>query len=311
MPSLVQGKTKKQSSQDVVAAATGLGKSTRPFHISDGGGHVSHTISREAEVSLGGYKNDPGQPVQMTRKKKNVAKAASVLGGLALAGGIALGSVPLGIIGGLGLLGGVGYLAYKHFTKPSADERIGHWKSRGEARKTRGRFETGRYDTSTGPVTVSGLNRQRITQGRREDYSGESFGGMPPYSKIKPDLKPESVRALYDSSPDLPEMDEKQRLATSLATTLTNVSEADKAPGIDKLIRAQARRRNSDPTAPHPLDPSVNPAVSTAAKARQVMSGQIPLTTDQRRGIDEYASDSSDEEEESYVRRTGLLKKRV
>jgi hypothetical protein len=39
------------------------------------------------------------------------------------------------------------------------------------------------------------------------------------------------------------------------------------------------------------------------------MTGATPLNPDQRRAIDDYASDSSDEEDERAAVRKGLLKK--
>lgn len=191
-----------------------------------------------------------------------------------------------------------------------AATRLGRWHTRGVARKAEHRFPTGRFKTSTGIITISPLHRQRITQAQKTDYGGQSFGGIPPYSGLSKELVEDAISALFQKLPSsvVKRLSRRQKLATSLATGLSNVSENDKAPGMAKLIRALARRRAQDASAPHPLDPKVNPAVSTAAEARDLMSGETDLNEDQIRAITDYGSDSSDEEDEDMPLRTGLLK---
>ena len=194
--------------------------------------------------------------------------------------------------------------------KRTAPVRLAAWKRRSDARKAKQRFLTGRYDTDAGPISISGLNNQRMTQARKGDYGDETFGSLPPYAKLKSSLPPHGVRGLYTrlKKKDVAKWTHKQRLATALTMGLQHGSENDRAPGLAKLIRAVARRHDADPTTPHPLDVDVNPAVSTADEARDLMNGVTPLNPDQTAAIDDYASDSSDSEDEDMGIRTKLLR---
>ncbi len=180
----------------------------------------------------------------------------------------------------------------------SPKDRLLRWSKRGTARRERGRFATGRYRTSTGPITIGGLFGQRMTQARKEDYDEETYGRLPPYASLKTDLPRWAMAALYKplTKTQRQKLTTKQKLAASLSTSLPNVSEEDRAPGIAKLTRALARQHVADPSKPHPFDTGVNPAVSTAAEARDLMSGETALNKSQKSAIEDYASDSSDEE---------------
>jgi hypothetical protein len=191
----------------------------------------------------------------------------------------------------------------------SPTDRLHRWFKRGSARRERGRFATGRYRTSTGPISISGVFGQRWTQARKEDYEGETFGSVPPYATLKKELTREKLRSIFSKLPpsQIKKLTPRQRLAASLAVGLPNVSEEDRAPGIGKLTRALARQRIAEPKKPHPFDASVNPAVSTAEEARDLVSGKTKPGPHQESAIDKYASDSSDDEAEDFARRSGIL----
>lgn len=180
----------------------------------------------------------------------------------------------------------------------SPKDRLLRWSKRGSARRERGRFARGRYQTSTGPITIGGLFGQRMTQARKGDYNEETYGSIPPYASLKKDLPGWAMAAIYKQLPkaQLKKLTTRQKLAASLSTGVSNISEEDRAPGIAKLTRALARQRVADPTKPHPFDASVNPAVSTAEEARDLVSGKTKLNKSQKSAIEDYASDSSDEE---------------
>ena len=192
-----------------------------------------------------------------------------------------------------------------------AAARVARWHQRGIARKETQRIPPGRYKVGGGglPVTVSGMNRQRIAQTSRKNYEDQTLGSIPPYSKMEKHLNyPGAVQSLYD--PDFEPPDDltvQQKMATALATTASNVSEPDKAGGADKMIRALARRADAESDAPHPLSSAVNPMVETAVHGRSVMSGETDLNEDQIAAIDDYASSSSDEEEAPWALRNSLL----
>ena len=196
----------------------------------------------------------------------------------------------------------------------AARARLARWGARSEVRRARQRFPTGRYDSATGPVTVSGMNRQRIGQTRKSDFGGETMGSIPPYTKVRDAMDyPGAANAIHD--PDFVPPDDltnTQRMGTALAVTLSNVSEGDKIKGISKYIRALSRRHKKDGNAPHPLDPAVNPAVRKGgAKAgRAFMAGEGEMSDDQLAAIEGYASDSSDEDEDDFVTRRSMLKTR-
>jgi hypothetical protein len=169
----------------------------------------------------------------------------------------------------------------------------------------------GRYRTSAGPITIShGWHGQLMTKARKKDYGGQTFGSTPPYAGLKANLP--GVKALYTKvKPSaVKKWKERQRLAMALTVGLQHGSENDRAPGLGKVIRALARQHEADPTTPHPLDKSVNPAVSTAQEARDLMSGTRPLNAAQKTAISGYASDSSDDDEpEDQPIRTGMMTK--
>lgn len=193
-----------------------------------------------------------------------------------------------------------------------APDRLKRASARAQARiKRNGRIKTGRYQTQTGPITISGGpgGNQRMTQSRGEDYGGETYGrGYAPYSSVQKDLPEEALPALVDPNAKLPKaLTDRQKLATSIGLGLTYISEPDRAPGYDKAERAFINQRIAEGAkAPHPFDPSLNVAVSSAQEARDFMSG-AKLTSAQRKAIDDYLSSSSDEEEESYAERTGIV----
>jgi hypothetical protein len=195
----------------------------------------------------------------------------------------------------------------------TAAARLKRASKRAETRIERnGRIKTGRYRTRTGPITISGGvgGNQRMTQSRGADYGGKTFGrGYAPYSSVQKDLPEKALPALVDPKAKLPKaMTDKEKLATSIATGLTYISEPDRAPGYDKAERAIINQRITEGTkAPHPFDSSLNVAVSSAREARDFMSGATALTKAQTKVIDEYMSSSSDSEDEAYAARTGIV----
>jgi hypothetical protein len=196
---------------------------------------------------------------------------------------------------------------------PDASARIARWGARGRARKERNAVPTGEYDTPSGPISISGGpgGRQRMIQGNRQNYDGETFGSLPAYADVHASLPDEALPDLLEASPH-PRGNARQRLATSIATGLTHVAEEHRSPGSGKLMRALTRRRVQDPTAPHPFDIAVNPGVGPGGPQalRDLVSGATPLSPEQRMGIDGYASASSDEEDDNYGVRKGLLRRR-
>ena len=195
--------------------------------------------------------------------------------------------------------------------KAATADRLKRWRQRSEARKAKARFLTGRYTTSTGPITISGLHNQRMTQARMGDYGNQTFGSLPPYAHLRAALPPQGERALYTKlkPSEVRAWTHRQRLAASLTAGLQHGSENDRAPGFGKLVRALARQFNADSSKPHPLDVAVNPAVSTADEARDLMSGTTALNAHQQSAIEGYASDSSDDDDDDMPLRTGLLKR--
>ncbi|HEU0055429.1 MAG TPA: DUF4157 domain-containing protein, partial [Longimicrobium sp.] len=192
----------------------------------------------------------------------------------------------------------------------TAEERMDRWRQRGEARKARGRLPTGRYQTPTGPVTVSGLWGQRMTQGRMEDYDDETFGSVPPYSGIR-GLPDTVLPPMVNPHAPTGGLSEREKLGSSLGTSLVHASEEDREPGSSKFIRALIRRRIANPAAPHPFHASVNPSVPTggAAAMRALLRGDTAPNADQRAAVDGYASDSSDEDEDYAGPRKGLMRR--
>jgi hypothetical protein len=194
-----------------------------------------------------------------------------------------------------------------------ADVRLTRWARRAAARKAKGRFPVGRYDTDAGPVGISfGRHQQLMTRTRKGDFDDNSFGSVPPYADIKKAMPPGGLKALYSRVPKTAtkKWTPRQKLATTLAVGLQHASENDRAPGLGKVVRALARRREAEPAAPHPLDTSVNPAVSTAQEARDLMSGTTKLNADQRMAIDDYASGSSDDDDDDQPIRLNMFRPR-
>ena len=262
-------------------------------------------------------------PIQLKKRRRAKRKAAIGAAGLGavgmVGGGIAmgLGATALGagllIGGGVLAVGGLGYLGYRSMTRGTAPERLSRANDRGKARKARARQQTGRYDTSAGPVSVSGINRQRISQGRKDDYGGHTYGGMPSYRAVAGNFPDEGAQAIYDPDADVSGFDDQESLSTALAISLSNVSEEDKAPGYGKFVRALARRRTAKGTSvPDPLDADVNPASTRggAQKARDLMEGNTPLNDDQEAAVLGYLSESSDEEDDYAWEREKLLRRK-
>jgi hypothetical protein len=165
----------------------------------------------------------------------------------------------------------------------------------------RERIATGRYQTSTGPVSISGLNKQRMSQARKADYGDKTFGGLPDYDQIRSNLPRSAFKAIYDPSYKPPnDATDEQKLATSLTTSLLNVSEPDRAKGIDKPMRARARHALAKPTSTHLLDPDSNPLVGAKGpeRGRKIMSGEEAPHADLKDSILNYASDSSGDDAE-------------
>ena len=188
------------------------------------------------------------------------------------------------------------------------EEKIARAAERGRARKEKNRFNRGRYQTKTGPITIAGFNRQRISQGNKADYSKKSLGRIPPYSKMRDYMKKGDEQHIYDPDAKVRgRMSVERKLATSISIGASNVSEEDKAPGIAKVIRAEARAYHAGKIKTHPLHPKVNPAVESAKRARDFMAGKEKLNKEQRISIDEEFSSSSEEEDDHWATRTGVM----
>lgn len=276
-------------------------------------------------------------PIQLMPelKRKALTAAKWTAGAAAGAGALMLGGAALGVGGlaagaataGAGLLTGGLLGAWRAHSAQKAGEvpivarapdpaehRMKRWAARDEKRKARARFETGQYDHNAGIVGIAGFNRQRISQTNKDNWGGDSLGKIPDYVDVRKNLNyPGAYRAIYD--PDFrppPGLSNSQRIATVLSASLSNVSEADKIPGIPKFIRAAARRHDSDSSLEHPFDPAMNPAAGKkgAQPSREFMAGKSGLTASQRDAIDNYASDSSADEDDYFAKRTGMLRKR-
>ncbi|MBE8907102.1 hypothetical protein [Enterobacter asburiae] len=185
-----------------------------------------------------------------------------------------------------------------------AEERINRMDSRGTSRKNKKRIPQGRYKTPTGNVTVSGLFGQRMTQSRKEDYGGETFGSVPPYKFIQSSIPDDALPLLSDPMSTKPELTDRQRLATSLAYSLVHVSEEDRVPGTSAYFRAMNRdyiRTRGDGS--HPLSSENFPARITAKEQRKLIGGQTKLTDQQKRALEFDSGESSDEDEEHFILR--------
>jgi len=193
--------------------------------------------------------------------------------------------------------------------KRSNAERLRRAQRRGEKRKARDAVGKGRYMAPGGPITISGGpgGRQRIVQGNKQDYDQETFGAMPAYADIKKELPdsalPELLARTRATGP------QRRRLATGLAIGLSHVAEEHRSPGSGKFIRALIRRKIREPKAPHPFDAVVNPGVGANGpqKLRDLVSGTTPLNPDQDAAMG-YASESSDDDDDNYALRKGLLR---
>ena len=293
--------------------ATAMGAKAASHVGGAGGVTVGTTSSR--------FTSSWTQPAQLWWPgwKKGAASTAAVAGAAGLAAGAAglIASPALLTASAIAAAGGLGYHAYRYFhgdtagdrtRRPStAEDRMRRASARGAKRATEGRTTgAGRYQTTSGPVTVSpGHHGQLMTQSRKGDYNDETFGSYPAYNAVRAQLP--SVTPLYD--PDAtapPTATPRQELATSLARTMGNVSEEQRAPGYGKYSRALARHHDRNPTAPHPLDPTVNVAITSAQSARDLMGGRTPLTRDMRSAVDDGMSDSSDEEDGAFPARSGM-----
>jgi hypothetical protein len=187
----------------------------------------------------------------------------------------------------------------------TAESRIERMHQRGEARRKRDRIPKGRYQTPTGMTTVSGLFGQRMTQSRKDDYGGETFGSVPPYAKLQANLPNNTLSSLSDTKAAVPDgLSDRQRLATSLVFTLAHGSEEDRAPGTSAYFRAMVRDYvSTGQQGEHPLSSTLFPARSTAQEQRNLMEGRISLNNQQRRALEEDPEPSSDEEDDYFIKR--------
>ena len=178
-----------------------------------------------------------------------------------------------------------------------AEQRMARWVLRGASRQP---IQKGRYDTPTGPVTVSSRAGQLIAQTRREDYGDATHGSIPSYPAVAASVPHRALPSLL-SRPASGGLTGKEASATSLASVLAHASEEHAAHGAGKLQRALVRRAISEPSF-KPYDPKVNPAVPTGGHRAQqdLLARRASLTEEQRRTIDKYASDSSDDEAPQY-----------
>ncbi len=177
------------------------------------------------------------QPIQMAGGswKSWAATAAAGLGAAALITGAAPITGAIGLAGGLGYLG---YTAYRRYQRGPAEDIRRRAGERGAVRRANNRFAAGQYDAATGPVGVSGMNRQRIAQTNKDNYNDETMGSIPPYSAMQAEMAPEDVAFIHDpAARRSPGMPTRRRMAAGLAMTASNVSEEDKAPGIGKKAR--------------------------------------------------------------------------
>lgn len=232
------------------------------------------------------------------------ASAGAILGATGLlAAGPAL---ALGITGAaLGVLLGNGKKVGKQvLNHGTAEERIKRMHDRGIVRRDRERIPKGRYNTPTGPTTISGLFRQRMTQSRQEDYGGETFGSVPSYQDIQNNIPDAALPLLSSRDSSIPVLTDRQRLATSLSHSLVHGSEEDRVPGTSAYFRAINRdyvrtQRNGH----HPLSTENFPARRTAQEQRDLMEGRTKLSAQQRRALEVDSGESSDEDERHYIQR--------
>lgn len=238
------------------------------------------------------------------------ASAGLIVGALTGGTALALGAVgaagAAGVAGLAGLAGAAvgarwGNRRRRHGT---AEERLARMHDRGVARSDRGRIDTGRYDTPTGPTTLSGLFGQRMTQSRQSDYGGESFGRLPPYAGLQGNIPDAALPLLANRNAPAPALSDRQRLATALTHTLAHGSEEDRAPGTSSYFRAMTRDyRRHQGDGQHPLSVANFPARSTAQEQRDLMEGRTALSEQQRRALEDDSGESSDEEDPHYIER--------
>lgn len=187
----------------------------------------------------------------------------------------------------------------------TAESRIERMHQRGVARSLRNRIPKGRIQTPTGMVTISGLFGQRMTQSRKDDYGGQTFGSVPPYSNLQANLPDNALPTLRDKqAPVTLGLSDRERLASSLAFSLAHGSEEDRVPGTSAYFRAMAGDYlRTGGQGDHPLSVRLFPARSTAQEQRNLMEGRTPLNDQQRRALEDDPELSSDEEEDHFINR--------
>ena len=191
--------------------------------------------------------------------------------------------------------------------------------AREERRKERGRFAAGRYLTTTGPGTISGMFGQRMAQTRASDYGGHTLGSLPSYDAIRSELfaSPElKILAARSIAGELPQAEiaalgltGAQHNALTLANIVSNVSESDRNPGYAKYLRGASRAYLANPEEGlHPLDYAMNPATEHggAGKAREFLATPEQWS-ESHIAAAEAMSDDSDAEADDY----GPLRKRM
>ncbi len=261
---------------------------------------------------------------------------AATAGGVGLVGGMLLGASPLALAaaGALGVGGLVGLAASGRRTqdhpetrsgdaaearsvdaaetrsRDPAETRIARAVERSQRRRERGRLDRGFFTTQTGELTINRIYGQRMSQTSKKFYGGESLGSLPAYSAVREGVSRETAPAIYGADVDVSGMSNSSRLAATLGIGLANVSEEDREPGAGKFIRALARRYSAEADAKHPFDPAVNPSVGKggAQDMRELLGGQTRLSNYQRDTYDAYASDSSDSEDDYFVRRKKVIR---
>lgn len=190
----------------------------------------------------------------------------------------------------------------------TAEDRLERMRQRGEARRGRNRISVGRYQTPTGPTTLSGLFGQRMTQSRMEDYGNQTFGSVPPYSGLQANLPDNALPPLRDAQAEVPiGLSHRQRLAASLTHSLAHGSEEDRAPGTSAYFRAMVGNYiRTGGQVDHPLSRWSFPARSSAQEQRDLMEGRTPLDNHKRQALEEDSAPSSDEDDDHYISRQNL-----
>lgn len=135
--------------------------------------------------------------------------------------------------------------------------------------------------------------------------NGATLGPNPPCSSTRRNLLPELALVFRDPTITTPSgASDQQRVTGVLAAAATNISEEIRVPGISKLTRAAARAYHANPgVTSYPLDAVVNPAVSTAQAARNVLANPRTLNPQLRSAVNGSMSDSGDSDDEHYSER--------